>query len=140
MNRLPDWEARYAHGIETVRFVPFTWGVHDCVMFAAYMIERVTGRDFSPEFRRKYRWADAQEAKAIVAGAGGLGALVDEFLGVAARRPPLLLAKGDVVLAHSINGIEVLAVHDGARLIAPAPDVGLDTLPLGNALYGWRLG
>ncbi len=43
--RRPDWPARLRTIIEAARERPFSWGQHDCCLFASDAIEAMTGVD-----------------------------------------------------------------------------------------------
>lgn len=54
--------------IESVKFKPFEWGVHDCCMFANNAMLVFVNEDFMPEFKNKYH--DAKSAIEIMRALG----------------------------------------------------------------------
>jgi len=97
VSRPPDWPERLLAALAAARDRPFRWGEHDCCLFAADLIEAVTGVDPAAAFRpvrprgepgavdgRRYR--TAQGALALLR----LHAWVDEIAAGARRRsaPP----------------------------------------------------
>ena len=64
LTRLPDWEARLSAFVAERVAMPFEWGVNDCGLFAAGVIDAVTGEDFGKPWRGKYK-TEAGAAKAL---------------------------------------------------------------------------
>lgn len=54
MSRLPDWRARLSQWLATIARVDFSYGRHDCALFAAGAVEALTGRDLAADFRGRY--------------------------------------------------------------------------------------
>ncbi|MEM8822033.1 MAG: hypothetical protein AAGF30_00335 [Pseudomonadota bacterium] len=54
--------------------LPWQWGVVDCMMWAASLVERVTGEDPAADLRGRY--ADSHSARTIETSAGGALILV----------------------------------------------------------------
>jgi hypothetical protein len=133
--RVSNWPSQYHRAVANARLIPFRWGVHDCVLFSAYVVDSISDLDVTPKFKARYHWHNEESAQKIIEQAGGLSALVCEFLG-----PPVswtLLSTGDVVLAKSEEKI-LLAIHDGHNLLYPGVS-GIAALPLSCALHGWRV-
>lgn len=133
--RKENWQAEYHRAIATAQLLPFQWGVHDCVTFAAYLVDAISDLDVTARFKAKYRWTNQGEAARLILAAGSLQALVTEFMG-----PPISwvnLSLGDALMAFN-NGKEIVCIHDGHNLIAPA-DKGLMSVPLSSAICGWRI-
>lgn len=102
MNRYPDWEARLAAYLETIRLRPFEWGRHDCCTFAAGAVEAMTGIDPMPEFRGHYRTRIGSLRALRKLGAGDLASTLDlKFETVA----PSLAHRGDIVMSAGALGI-----------------------------------
>lgn len=135
--RVQHWQTNYHKGIATARMCRFQWGVHDCITFAAYMVDLLTDLDVTPKFQAKYKWTSAMEAARIIDSVGGLEYLVSEFLGQPV--PPLLVHQGDIALCRNGDGRDIVAVHDGYKLLAPTEPEGLRSLPLPAILKGWNL-
>ncbi|WP_309086380.1 DUF6950 family protein [Chelativorans sp.] len=55
IRRLPDWRGRLFAYVEEVARKPFTWGHHDCALFAAGAVEAMTGHDIAAPFRARYK-------------------------------------------------------------------------------------
>lgn len=67
MDRLPNWESRLNLAIKEMRDKEFEYGVHDCALMAAALIEAMTGIDPAAEFRGGYEADTAPTAEEAVA-------------------------------------------------------------------------
>lgn len=112
---------------------PFTWGSHDCVLFAADCVEACTGVDPAAGMRGTY--GTPIGAARVLKRAGGMEALAIEHLGP--EVPPLMAQPGDVGIVRSA-GVECFAVWTGAAWHAPA-EAGLTPFPPECALRVWRV-
>lgn len=138
MVRLEGWEDRLDAAIEEARRRPFEWGVHDCALFAAGIVEALTGFDCCAEWRGGY--AGEAEAAQVVRASGGLSAMVTAVLG-----QPILIAfaqRGDVVMIEVGPSAEwegALGVCVGDKA-AVATASGLRFAPRAMWLHAWRVG
>tara|TARA_Y100001937_G_C7017544_1_gene283856 strand:+ start:193 stop:627 length:435 start_codon:yes stop_codon:yes gene_type:complete len=55
--KLNDWENRLADYIEEVRNTKFSWGLHDCVVFANQCMRVQTGQGFFDDYMPDYKSA-----------------------------------------------------------------------------------
>lgn len=136
--RLPDWPMRLAGLMEEALGLPFEWGRHDCVTFAARGIAAVTGEDVL----QGRTWGSAREAaRAMQADGSGFVAMVSSRLG--APVSVLLARRGDLVLMPHPRARGrwpgALAVCFGDRCGAPGHD-RLALRPLADATLCWRVG
>lgn len=136
LQRLTDWRTRYYTATHLMLAQPFEWGVNDCVCFCAKIVDAITDGGVYDFLKANYAWETKEEAYALIAQAGGLQALVERVLGPAGRWVDC--STGDVVLARSSEGSELLAIHDGAFLLNPT-DTGLQSVALSTAQVGWRI-
>ncbi|AKJ28847.1 DUF6950 family protein [Caldimonas brevitalea] len=134
LQRLPDWPDRLARLIAARLTHPFMWGVHDCALWAADVVEALTGVDIAAGVRGTY--STALQAERVLRVHGGLKGLGDDTLGQPIH--PLESRVGDVGLVMS-GGREVCAVCNGDHWLAPAAD-GLAALDLFAATTAWRVG
>ena len=134
MTRLPDWPDRLSVLVARAHTQLFTWGSHDCCMWAADAVQALTGHDPAADLRGRY--ADAPSAMHTLRAVGGL-------LG-AGRRTGVRLAgpgyarDGDVALVHD-GRRPMLAVRVGDVWMAAATR-GLMALPTGAARMAWGVG
>lgn len=141
MTRVDGWQQAFWNAITAARDRPFEWGAHDCVLFAASMVDTICGTNFYDQARTQYPYSSEDEARAILIANGGITGLVTPFLG-----DPInwgALGHGDVVLISPIalvTDMEALCVHDGQKLICPGKGGGLTSAPMRCALYGWKVG
>jgi hypothetical protein len=134
--RHADWQTRYHAAIKTASIVPFTWGTHDCVTFAAYVADCIADGAIMKKVQERYSWSSEVEAYAIIQRVGSLKLLIEEFMGLAL--PWSKCAVGDPILAIQSGGKEILGVQDGHNLLVPA-SIGIEGLSLHSAVCGWRV-
>lgn len=133
LQRLPDWQARFAALCEARRTAPFAWGTHDCCLWAADAVQALTGRDFAASYRGRYD--DAKGAADLLVHDGGVGAIASAALG--APVPVALAAVGDVVLVQQ-GGRKALAVCNSSVALAVGPH-GLVPVGMESALAAWKV-
>jgi hypothetical protein len=134
--RLTCWPERLAALVEERRSVPFTWGEHDCVSFAADAAQAVTGADPIAPWRGSY--ASEEEGDRIL-GPDGLEAFVARFLADFGAReiPPARAQRGDWVLL-TIGNQALCGVCLGATIAAPGQR-GLAFVPARKAVRAWAV-
>jgi hypothetical protein len=145
LQRLPDWQTRFAALVAARRAVPFAWGSNDCAAFAADAVAALTGQDVAPaELRGEVLGALADSADAAIDARairllrrnGGLAVLASAVLGE--QRAPVFATVGDIVLLDNA-GREILAVCNGATAFAPGPR-GLAVTDMSGAIGCWKVG
>jgi hypothetical protein len=134
--RLPDWPERLADTIKAASGRPFSWGAHDCALFAADCARAITGVDPLTHVRGEY--ASARGAARVLRRLGcddvaQLAALV------AGPEVPLVGARrGDWVLCPPTDGV-VLGVCLGARA-AFVMENGVTFRPTLDCAAAWKIG
>jgi len=131
--RKQNWPHILAMEIEAWRNQPFSWGFNDCAMFAANVVEAMTGIDYAAEFRNKY--TTREEAQAMLDEHGGLCSIMDKLFD---RINPRLAHRGDVVLIE-VDSREFLAVVIDWRCAAPGNDGLLFNNVIDVAKIAWRI-
>jgi len=103
LERYEDWEDRLRTYLDTCAEKKFEWGQHDCTLFAASAVQRITGHDFAASLRGTY--TDAKSAAQVLRehGAGTLLKTVSECLG--RHRHVAFAKRGDVVMHAGALGI-----------------------------------
>lgn len=138
MTRQPGWEARLHALVERARHQPYRLGVHDCAVFAANVIEAVTGN---------------AAAAAILAGAYRSKAAALRFQRRFGRtlaeavsnsleldpQPVRQARRGDVLLFVDAAGVEHLGACVDHRGVTLHPS-GLNFRPLRDFASAWRIG
>lgn len=137
MTRYPDWPAKLAAHLDTVKALPFAWVSNDCCTFAAGAVLAITGLDPMAPLRGKY--ATQAGAKRLIARAGGLQALVCRYLGEPLQTRAMA-GRGDVVLYEMLEpyGPHALGICVGSMIAAPGP-AGTVLLPITVASAAWRI-
>lgn len=139
ISKLANWRQRYDALMTSAQTTPFKWFEHDCVTFAAKVLDAQYDLNLMAYIEHNLWYNDQDSAIEMIEGYGSLEALVTEALGVEPL-PPGHLTVGDIALYAYDAYAEfpfALAVHDGHQLLAPAAE-GLTFLHLGRALKGWR--
>lgn len=136
MIRRNDWQERLAEAVKHTQIVPFSYGVHDCCMWAAYCIDQMCDTDYVNQVVERLNYHSEAEANAVIANAGGLDNIVSEFLGEPI--PGAFAAPGDVVLARNGDEKPIITVMVGHHLVGPGPDT-VHHLPFSAAMKCWRV-
>lgn len=129
--RYEDWPKRLEAAIEAARVRRFSWGQHDCMLFAASVVQALTGRDVAAQHRGQYK--GSQTAAAYTARHGGMATMVTKVLGDPVR--PIQARRGDVVMRCDERG-PALGVCVGAQA-AFAGLRGLILRPLDECIQAW---
>lgn len=147
MNRLDDWPLRLSAHIKAASGRPFSWGAHDCCIWACDGILGMTGADPMAELRGKYSTAiGAARALKSFAG-GGLDEAAEHIAGLlhAPEIPALTAGRGDCVIAdvltpEGLRGPALGLVSINGRDALFAGLAGLTAIPLPRCRRAWRVG
>ncbi|MGD9538559.1 MAG: hypothetical protein AB7P52_11585 [Alphaproteobacteria bacterium] len=134
--RLPDWPERLSDAVEAARGRPFSWGTHDCALFAADCARAITGHDPLAAVRGTY--GTAQGAARVLRRLGGddLGALAALVGGPAI--PVAWARRGDWVLIEEMPE-KALGVCLGLNA-AFVTERGLTFRPTARCAAAWKIG
>ena len=130
--RHPDWPGRLDAVVSAAARRRFRYGDFDCCLFAADVVNAITGVDRAAELRG-YR--SRRQALVILERAGGFVPLVTRLLGPAI--PAAQAGRGDVIFGYPIV--------DGAvgvclgRSVAFAGPKGVSFYPRSVAALAWRI-
>jgi len=135
-SRISDWPTAFDAFIESKKLLPFSWGTHDCIMFATAVIEAITGNDPARTWRGQY--ATALGAARIFKKFGGFEEMICK---VAAdhgfQEQSLSLAqRGDLVLQ---NGKWPTAGVCCGKLSAFTDAKSLIFVPTQSCSKSWRI-
>jgi hypothetical protein len=131
MRRTEGWERVLDAEIEKARRLPFSWGIHDCVTWAANVVLAMTGEDLIPEFRGGYQ-TKLEAYRLILQTGESLAACVDARL---ARSPIAFARRGDVVCREN-----ALAICTGIHSFFITEDQGLQPIKTQHCEMAWRVG
>lgn len=131
--RKETWPTDLAAFIESRMNTPFSWGVHDCTLFAADSALAMTGIDPAADFRGTYN--SQIGAARIIVEYGSFRNLVNTYMD--GEINPKLAQRGDWVLVEQ-DGAEALAVCAGVNMVA-AGLAGLVFRPMSDAITAWRI-
>ena len=133
LQRLDDWQVRLEALCADRINMPFQWGQVDCCMWAADVVQSLTGFDLAHDVRGKY--SSAKEAAQLLAKFGGVIGLANSRLG--ASSSVKMASIGDIVLLNN-HGRQLLAVCMGEQTIAPTYH-GLGHEPITSAICAWKV-
>jgi hypothetical protein len=144
--RYEDWHARLGAHIKAALKRPFSWGEHDCCLWACDGILAMTGVDPAAWFRGRYSTKiGAYRALKQYAG-GGLDETMTRVFGIcgALEIPVLTAGRGDCVLADVDDGsgartaaLGLVGLSGRAALFA-GPS-GLTKVLLRNCRRAWKI-
>ena len=133
LKRFEDWPRRLDAAIEGARKRPFSWGSHDCALFAADVVVALTGEDLAAYGRGHYD--SAETALRMISAGGGLAAIATKALGEPVPVPQA--RRGDVVLRCGEHGPS-LGICLGARCAFTGFE-GLVFVPLNECEQAWHV-
>lgn len=113
--RLFDWRSRLSAYVAASLPVPFAWGTHDCVLFAAGGVKAMTGIDFGADIRGQY--ATPSEARCLLRSAGHKR-LDDMVASHFPEVPQALAADGDIAVFWN-DKRQMLGLIMGEMIAAP---------------------
>lgn len=132
--RLHNWPQRLAEAVTAANEKTFGYGLHDCCLFTADVVQAITGVDYAESLRG---YTSEQEAYEIVEHYGSITAMVSALLGAEPIHPAHAM-RGDVVLAE-YGGRETLGICLGAHCAFAQVGVGLRMLPRASASRAWSV-
>lgn len=135
VNRKEDWPARLNAAIDAARCRPFEWGVSDCALFAADVIEAMTGEDFGRPYRGTYNTSLGSLRAIRERGHDSIRDLMTSIFGQS--WPPGLLQRGDIALWNNGHG-DTLGIVVGIHIAAQG-EAGVEFMPMHTCLTGWRI-
>lgn len=93
----PDWQNRLNVVMKAAIERPFSWGEHDCCLFAADCAQAMCGEDYAAEWRGTYD-SELGAKKAILRGGGSLEKVLARFLD---EVPVKLAQRGDIAIVEN---------------------------------------
>lgn len=139
MTRRQDWQRRLEELLTAAEGRAFAWGSWDCAVFAAAVVEAVTGRNPFPWSLGTY--SDVKGARRFLrAGKWKSLEIAIEAVVGNRRATPLLAQRGDLVITAGPELGAAAGVVDlsGEWLVCLSPS-GLCRLPLSSALAAWSV-
>lgn len=132
MSRRDDWVEKLWGQVEDHFGSPFEWGVNDCCLFAARVVDAMTDGAFEVELQSQY--SDEATALAYIASHGSLEAAVTSHLGNPAEGRA---QRGDVVMCAN-SGNPCVGVCVGGT-VACVGQSGLVFLPRQDIITRWAI-
>lgn len=134
MKRVKGWEQRLYKVTAGALAVPHAWGTHDCVTFAADVIDALTGYDPMIGLRGTYDGPVGAARVMREQGAGNVGDLAALYL---PEIEPGQARRGDIIVCAEPH--EFLAVCVGRTAVGPS-EGGMIHVPMGQAVRAFRVG
>lgn len=135
MVRREDWSERLTEAVDAAYNRPFAWGMHDCALWAADVVEAMTGRDPAESYRGRYTTPRSAIKALRDHGFADLGEAITDALGEPIE--PKLAQRGDVVLTD--NGGQPAAGVCIGKTVAVPGRAGLVFQPIAGWLMAWRV-
>jgi hypothetical protein len=129
--RPEGWEHQlYLHILEG-KTTPFAWGTHDCVLWCADWVHKLTGNDYADDFRGKYATEEAAAEVLKALGVHSYSDLAGRFLEIV---PVIRARRGDIML-HPQG---MLGICDGAHAYFLTVD-GVTRIAFDRCLQAWSV-
>lgn len=129
--RKEGWESLLAAHIAEARAKSFEWGTHDCVLWSAGWISKVTGEDLATDWQGAYRTEEEAQAVLESLGFNNTSELADHYL----EATPVSMAKrGDLMLHPSGS----LGICDGVFAFFVTKE-GVLRLEFTKCLRAWKV-
>jgi hypothetical protein len=121
--------------IDAKKETTFKWGSHDCCMFAADVVQAMTGEDWASEFRGKYSTKDgAIEALQTI----GKGSLYHTIRGKFGNPKPLAQAKRGWLMGKKTGDWLALGICTGTHTLF-AHKKGWNEVKTLECDYAWEI-
>lgn len=135
MKRVPNWRSALDAAVDAHRGVPFTWGRHDCSLFAADCVLAMTGEDPAARFRGRYKTPKGAAGALKRAGfASQVNVVAAHFSEIHSSRAGVgdiaIVPKGELMSLGIVIGPE----------IAVLTLAGLGVVPLTRASRAFKVG
>lgn len=99
--RHPQWTTRLSKTLSAAINKPFSWGDHDCCLFAADCVIAICDFDPCEKIRRRYKTRSGA-ARVLKSEFGDIESAVSLFF---AEIPPQQAIRGDIVLFNGDDGL-----------------------------------
>lgn len=136
MNRKSSWPEILSREIDKAADFKFSWGQHDCALFACNIVKAMTGEDPAKAFRGQYNTEHGAREALREHGGGTLYRTAIKMFGApthAARAQ-----RGDMVYLDKKQGGPALGICVGSHA-AFAGD-GITFRPMTECKHSWRVG
>lgn len=130
--RPQGWESLLSGHIAEARSGTFEWGTHDCILWCAGWVRKITGSDPAQDWRGKYSSED--EAVAVLTSMG-FSTWADLAAAHLPETPVALAQRGDIVL-HPVNAC--LGICAGAHAYF-VTDRGVTRVEFTKCLKAWKV-
>ncbi|AZT29173.1 hypothetical protein ELZ69_12660 [Salmonella enterica subsp. enterica serovar Moero] len=105
----PDWQNRLNAVMKAAIERPFSWGQHDCCLFAADCAHAMCGEDFAAEWRGIYD-SETGAKKALLRGGGSLERVLAKYLD---EVPVKMAQRGDIAVVENSGAKCAGVVYSG---------------------------
>lgn len=134
VKRFKDWPKRLSAFLMENADKKFSYGEHDCMLFASKAVYAITGSDFSFEYPP---YSTKEEAYEIIDMNGGMSGLIKKHLGKPLDNK-LKAMRGDVCLIKAPKLMAGIVDDSGQRVAIPSEN-GLIRKSISETSYVWRV-
>jgi len=131
--RFENWPILLSEYLQERQNMPVQWGFHDCLMFCAYGVERLTGEAFYGPYMN---YETEEGAKLMMAQNGGPEGIMTACLGEP-HTQILKARRGDLVLFKMPDLTAGMVDDTGQRIACISADRGMIKIPLNKAIKVW---
>lgn len=139
--RKKEWVQNLEAEILAASNKKFSWGVHDCALFACNCIVAMTDKDPAYFFRGKYNNEEAALQLIEIYSGGGLKECAEKITSELGFEEilPSFVQRGDVAIVD-VNGNTALGIVDlGGLKVLIASESGITSRPLSAIIKAWRV-
>lgn len=133
--RLENWDIILDKHLQDAAWIPFQYGVCDCVIFASDWVFKATGVDPMYEGRGKYTTLRGG-ALLIKKYRGSYEGIMDYYYN---RVDVHRAQRGDIVLAYDNDGSPAFGIVNNGRAFFKGIDTGLATKRIADCRAAWRV-
>lgn len=135
LTRLPDWDRRLARAVDRHAAIPGEWGVADCLLTCADIVEAVTGIDPAVDIRGRYK----TEAGAVrLLRKRGYADVAEALAALFPTEAVLMAQRGDLGVVE--RGGRLTACFIADRGAAAKTEHGLSFFPQTDLRAAFRVG
>jgi hypothetical protein len=127
--RLIQYLLKHQHSV-------FQYNVHDCRTFAARWVDQELDMDYETRIVKFIKTARFSKLVMAINDPGGYARLIKEVSGVEGTKGPGKL--GDIVVAHQVNGQEILGIQSVRLVHLPGRDC-LEAIDSRAVIEHWSL-
>lgn len=136
MIRKSAWPEILSEEVDKAAHYKFSWGQHDCALFACNVVKAMTGEDPAKAFRGQYSTEQGAREALREHGGGTLYRTAVKAFG--APVPAVKAQRGDMVYLDKKQGGPALGICVGSHSVFASD--GVTFRPMSECKHAWRVG